>query len=183
MSLEELVSSYGYMAVGVGTFLEGETILILGGFTAHRGYLELPWVIVSAFMGTLFGDQLYYYLGRIKGKSLLQKRPTWEARSTKVLDLLHKHQILLILGFRFLYGLRTVTPFLIGMSKVSPIRFLLLNMLGAAMWAIVIGTLGYLFGYTLELVIKDIKKYELIVFAIIATAGFLTWFIYFRKKL
>jgi len=48
MSLEELISTYGYAAIGIGTFLEGETILILVGFAAHRGYLELPWVIVFA---------------------------------------------------------------------------------------------------------------------------------------
>lgn len=36
MSLEELISTYGYAAGGIGTFLEGETILILGGFAAHR---------------------------------------------------------------------------------------------------------------------------------------------------
>ena len=58
MSLQQLITDYGYLAILMGTFLEGETILILGGFASHRGYLELPWVVVSAFIGTLAGDQL-----------------------------------------------------------------------------------------------------------------------------
>ena len=49
MTLESIVDTYGYLAVLLGTFLEGETILVLGGFAAHRGYLALPWVIVAAF--------------------------------------------------------------------------------------------------------------------------------------
>ena len=49
INLEILVSAYGYPALFIGTFLEGETILVIAGFLAHRGYLELPWVIVIAF--------------------------------------------------------------------------------------------------------------------------------------
>jgi len=60
MTLESIVDTYGYVAVLLGTFLEGETILVLGGFAAHRGYLALPWVIVAAFFGSLCGDQLFF---------------------------------------------------------------------------------------------------------------------------
>ena len=182
MSLEELVSTYGYAAIGIGTFLEGETILIVGGFAAHRGFLELPWVIFCAFFGTLFGDQLYFYIGRSQGKAFLEKRPAWKSKSEKVFLLLDQHQTWLILGFRFLYGLRTITPFIIGASRVSPLRFLVLNIIGALVWAIVIGVSGYLFGHTLELIVDDIKQYELWVFTAIAGLGVLIWFIHWRKK-
>jgi membrane protein DedA with SNARE-associated domain len=182
MSPEELIATYGYAAIGIGSFFEGETILILGGFAAHRGYLELPWVIVCAFLGTLSGDQLYYYIGRIKGKTLLDKRPHWKSKSEKVFSLLDSHQVWLILGFRFLYGLRTVTPFIIGASRISPIRFLFLNILGASTWAIVIGVLGYLFGHTLEIFIGDIKRYELLFFAVIAGAGIVIWLTHLLRK-
>ncbi len=67
MSLQELVSNYGYLAIGVGTFLEGETILVLGGLAAHRGFLQLPWVVVCAFLGAFSGHQLYFHIGRHKG--------------------------------------------------------------------------------------------------------------------
>jgi membrane protein DedA with SNARE-associated domain len=182
MSLEELISTYGYAAVGVGTFLEGETILILGGFSAHRGYLELPWVIVCAFFGALLGDQLYFYIGRTKGKDALKKRPQWKTKSEKVFVLLDKHQIWLILGFRFLYGLRTVTPFIIGASNISPSRFLIFNIIGASIWAQVIGISGYLFGRALEILIGDIKRYEFLIFAVLTGIGIVIWLVRFLKK-
>jgi len=183
MSLEELVSTYGYAAIGIGAFIEGETILILGGLAAHRGYLELPWVIFCAFCGTLFGDQLYFYIGRTKGKNAIENRPHWKSKSEKVYLFLEKHQILLILGFRFLYGLRTVTPFIIGSSSISPSLFLILNILGASIWAIVIGILGYLFGHTLEIMIGDIKRYELLIFAALAGMALFVSLISLRKRL
>jgi membrane protein DedA with SNARE-associated domain len=182
MTLQELVSTYGYAAVAVGSFLEGETVLILGGFSAHRGYLQLPWVLFSAFIGSLLGDQFYYYLGRFKGKDLLEKKPNWKARSEKVFDLMHRHQVWLILGFRFVYGLRTATPFIIGSSRISPYRFLLWNTIGAALWAIVIGVAGYLFGYTLEIFMGNLKKYEIAIFVVLIVIGILIWFVNLFKR-
>ena len=70
MSLEELVANYGYLAIVIGTFLEGETILVLGGFAAHRGFLELPWVMLCAFLGSMAGDQTFFYIGRRNGGRL-----------------------------------------------------------------------------------------------------------------
>jgi len=182
MFLEDLISNYGYAAIGIGAFLEGETILVLGGFAAHSGYLQLPWVIVSAFIGTLFGDQLYFYIGRSKGKGAIEKRFKWKSRSSKMLHFLFRHQTLLILSFRFLYGFRTVAPFLIGASNVDPRRFLILNIIGASLWAVLVGIMGYLFGRTLEAVLGDIKKYQLLVFAFLAVVGGLIWLLHFRKK-
>ena len=175
MSLEELISAYGYLAVGIGTFLEGETILVLAGYAAHRGLLEFPWVVFWAFLGTLLGDQMYYYIGRLKGNSLLQKHKDWQTKSEKVLALLAQHHILLILGFRFLYGLRTVTPFLIGASGVKPMLFLLLNSVGGLLWALAIGAGGYAFGNALELLLADIESYETRILEILVLVVALIW--------
>jgi membrane protein DedA with SNARE-associated domain len=175
MSLEELISNYGYVAIAIGTFLEGETILILGGISAHRGYLELPWVIVCAFLGSFLGDQVYFYIGRTKGEQFLSKRPHWKAKSEKVLTLLNAHQTAVILGARFMYGLRTVTPFFIGLAKISPIRFLLLDAMGALVWAIVVAYLGYAFGYAFEAMVPAVEHYEIAFFSLIAGLGVAIW--------
>jgi membrane protein DedA with SNARE-associated domain len=175
MSLESIVESYGYIAIFVGTFLEGETIVVLAGFLAHRGYLVLEWVIICAFIGTYAGDQLFFYIGRWRGSGILAKRPHWQLRSQRVFDLLNRHQVLVILGFRFLYGLRTVTPFLIGMSGVHPMRYLVLNGLGAFIWAIAVGALGYLLGQTVELFLQHVKRYEMVILGGIVLLAGLYW--------
>ena len=182
MSLDQLISEYGYLAIFIGTFFEGETILVLGGFAAHRGYLDLPWVVLCAFSGTLLGDQLYFYLGRHKGLSLLNHRPQWRARTERARLLLQKNQVLLILGFRFVYGIRTVTPIMIGMSEVPPLMFLILNIIGGAIWAVTIGVAGYLFGQSLELFFNDLKRYELWVFLGIIIVAMFVWGIHYRAR-
>jgi membrane protein DedA with SNARE-associated domain len=182
MTLEALISTYGYAAITIGTFFEGETILVLGGFATHRGYLALPWVVLCGFLGTLCGDQFYFYLGRIKGASFLERRPHWKSKSDRVFELLHRRQLLITLGFRFVYGFRTVTPFLLGASGFPPLRFFFLNGLGAILWAILIGSSGYLFGHVFQLIIGKIERYESWLFIALAALGAFLWCIHrFRK--
>jgi membrane protein DedA with SNARE-associated domain len=71
--LECLVRNYGYWALLAGTFLEGETILIIGGLLAKLGLLKLSTVMGIAFIGSFSGDQVYFYIGRFKGRELLKK--------------------------------------------------------------------------------------------------------------
>lgn len=180
--LESLLTTYGYPILIIGTFLEGETVMILAGVAAHLGYLSLDLVILCGFSGTLIGDQLYFYLGRRHGKSMLAKHPAWQAPAERVFNKLRKHQDLLILSFRFLYGIRTVTPFAIGMSEVSYLRFTLLNIIGAGIWAVGIACAGYYFGRAVESVLGNIKQYEIEVMAAIIVIASLVWCIRFYRQ-
>jgi len=182
MNWELIIGSYPYVALLLGTFLEGETILILAGFAAHLGYLYLPWVILVAFLGTLSGDQLSFYLGRRHSRFVLNKHLAWQGRLDKVERLFERYQTLLILGFRFLYGLRTVTPFVLGRSGVAPGYFFLLSAVGAMVWSLVVGIGGYLFGNILKIIMGDIKRYELEAFGAIAIIGGLIWGVYFYRS-
>ena len=97
MDANALIRDYGYWAVLVGTFLEGETILILAGVAAQFGNLELPLVILSAFVGSSCGDQLYYFIGRHQGAALLRRFPRWHHAAAKVdIGRLRNHFLLLI---------------------------------------------------------------------------------------
>jgi membrane protein DedA with SNARE-associated domain len=156
-----------YLILFVGTFVEGETILILIAILAQDGTPNITLVILSAFAGSLTGDQTWFYLGRRKGKKLLARRPLWQHKADKVYRILERHSTWLVLGFRFLYGLRNVTPFALGMSNLKGGRFLLLNAIGAAVWATVFGLGGYKLGDLLESSLKKDKYIVLIGFCAI----------------
>ena len=178
MDLQQLISDYGYLALFIGTYLEGETILLIAGFLAHSGGLglELPYVILSAFLGTFAGDQTFFYIGRLKGISFLEKRPHWHSKTDKVFDMLHRHQLPVILGFRFIYGIRNVTPFVIGASRLSPVKFFILNFLGALIWAVSFGLIGYQFGDIAERVMGDVAQYQgYLLMALVGVGLFLFW--------
>lgn len=169
MTMDQLISQYGYVAIVFGMFIEGEVVLIIAGFFVHQGYLSLPLVLCCAFLGTYTGDQLAYYFGRKKGMKSIEARPSWKAKTQKAFALLKKYRIVLIFAFRFIYGFRFIIPFVIGTSGIRPPTFILLDALSVAVWVSVIGTLGYVFGYSLGLVLNEVKRYELwVVFGVIA---------------
>src|SRR5437867_5755974 len=114
MSLAQLLADHGYLAVFVGSLLEGETILVLAGFAAHQGLLSLPLTLTIAFIGGTLGDQLFFWLGHTWGASLLRRIPGSDRRVRRVRELLSRYDALLIVGIRFMYGLRIVGPIAIG---------------------------------------------------------------------
>ncbi len=160
MTPTQLVADYGYLAVFAGALFEGETVLILAGFAAHQGYLSLPWIVIVAFCGGTLGDQIGFFMGRRYGAALLNRFPHLNSTTLRVNRLLLRFQVGVIIGVRFMYGLRIAGPIAIGMSEVPAWRFIVLNMIGAAIWALLIAGAGYLFGQTLQWLFADIKRYE-----------------------
>jgi membrane protein DedA with SNARE-associated domain len=174
MSLEIFIETYGYAALLVGTFFEGETFLILAGFAAHQGYLDIPWVILVAFIGTLSGDQVFFYVGRRHSalvQSILAIYPRWLNRVERVQSLIERHQTSLTFIFHFLYGLRIAFLVVIGLSRVPAGRFFVLNFFSALVWAVSMGLAGYLFGSALGMIIGDLKGLENYVLGGIALVG------------
>jgi len=171
----QFVEHYGYVVLVAGTFLEGETILVLGGLAAKLGYLHLPAVIAAGFAGTLMGDQLYFHLGRRNGPAILGRLPRWRAQADRAFALVERHPDLVTLAFRFLYGLRTVTPFVLGMSRVSAWRYTFLNAAGGLVWAAAVGGAGYLIGHAAEAYLGELRRYEGAVMAAVALAGAALW--------
>jgi membrane protein DedA with SNARE-associated domain len=187
MLLTELLSQYGYLAVFVGSMLEGETILILAGFAAYQGYLSFPIVVMLAFCGGTMGDQIYFFLGRYYGSSLLSRFPSLSVRAQPVNKLIQRYHASLIVGVRFMYGLRIVGPITIGMSDVATWRFALFNILGASVWAALIGGAGYLFGPSLQWMLNNIIQYEkipILLFVVAAVVfGSVRWLRLRRQQL
>jgi membrane protein DedA with SNARE-associated domain len=160
MAPADLLTQYGYFALFIGCLLEGETLLVLAGIAAHGGYLWFPYVVAIAFVGGTLGDQILFYFGRRSGGAILQRWPRFQKPAERVEGLIERHSGLLIVGVRFMYGLRLIGPIAIGMSAVSPLRFAILNMTGAALWATSVAGVGYLFGHAIEWLLADLAVFE-----------------------
>lgn len=128
------------------TFFEGESIVLLAGVAVGAGQLAFDSVVLCAVAGSVSGDQLWFYLGRRWGTRLIAPRASWVRATERIAARLRSNQILVMLTFRFYYGLRSITPTLIGASRVPPLRFLGLNLVGAVIWALTFTYGGYVLG-------------------------------------
>jgi membrane protein DedA with SNARE-associated domain len=170
-----LIATYGYWAVAAGCLLEGETVLALAGFAAHRGYLGLPEVIAAAALAAFAGDQFFFWLGRRHGAAVLRRWPSAAARAQRVHALIERHPRWMIIGTRFAYGLRIAGPILIGTSRLSAWRFAAFNAVGAALWATMVAVLGWSFGQLVEVVLGDIRRIEHWLLLALACIGAAAW--------
>jgi len=172
MNLVHLVHNYGYIAVFVGTFLEGETVLLAAAYAAHRGYLDPGWGLALAVAGSFLGDQTFFWIGRKWGSRLIQRFPKLVPGIYRMDALLHRYNLPVIAFMRFLYGLRIAGPIAIGMSRIDGQRFLLLNLLSATAWAITIGAVGYGIGAGTNYLVADFYRNDELVLATILSFGF-----------
>lgn len=146
MALPTLIAQYGLIAVFAGSLLEGETLLLLAGYAAHRGYLDFAAVVAVAMLGAVIGDLGWFVLGRYQGRRLLDRHPRLGDKVRRALALIERHPTKILLAMRFAWGLRIALPVAIGMSRIPWRRFLLLNLLSALLWAPVVAGAGYAFG-------------------------------------
>src|SRR5437763_1654016 len=170
MTPELLLQKFGYLAVFVGTFLEGETILVLAGFFAERGYLKLPLVIVTACGGAYVGHVFWFFLGRTQGVKLLDRFPKMKRHFGKGIRLFERYGAPAIFITQWLYGLRITCAVIIGLSRISTLKFLVYEAITCVVWAIIIASAGFIFGTAVERLLgraAHIERYGLIALLVI----------------
>lgn len=183
LDLNALIAVYGYWVIFIGCLLEGETVLILGGMAAHQGTLQWLHVIGWATLGGIFGDQLLFWTGRYSGGRLLPRLKRHQSAIKRVEGLIQRYPTTSVFAVRFLYGMRLVGPMVIGASGLSPWRFALINMLGAAAWATLFVSAGYWAGEALEHFLGDLKPYRLPILIAVVTLVILAALVrYLRRR-
>ncbi|MDZ7805302.1 DedA family protein [Thiohalophilus sp.] len=183
MTLESAIATYGYLAIMVGIFVEGEAIVLTAGFLAHQGLLKLPWVMTASVFGSILTYQFFFLLGRLKGRQVLNNRPGWQSRVQRIRKLLERHDTLIILGYRGLFGLRAITPFALGMTNISYLRFTLLDLIPATIWGIAVSWAGYVLGKGAEKLLDNVEDYQLWLAGAMIVVGLLVVGLYARHRM
>src|SRR5437867_8780483 len=181
MSAALLIQKFGYLAVFIGTFLEGETILVMAGFAAQRGYMRLPLVAIAAMLGAYVGHVFWFWLGRTQGVRLLDRFPKMKKHFGKGIRMFERYGAPAIFITQWLYGLRITCAVIIGISKISTVKFLVYEAITCIIWAIIIASAGYVFGTAVERILgraAHIERYGLIV---LVAVGLGVW-LYHRWK-
>ncbi|MDR1284998.1 MAG: DedA family protein [Campylobacteraceae bacterium] len=157
--LSELILKYGYIILFLWCILEGEMALIMGGILAHSGDMNLCWAILIAGLGGFTGDQIYFYIGRFFKKNINKKLKKQRRKFVIAHLLLKRYGWPIIFMQRYMYGLRTVIPISIGITRYSAKKFAFINLISAWCWASVTILPAYLLGEHIWNVLNFAKKH------------------------
>ncbi|AKC71905.1 MULTISPECIES: VTT domain-containing protein [Pandoraea] len=129
-------------------FLPGDSLLFIGGAFAATGAMD-PWLLgVLLFIAAVTGNTLNYWIGSKIGPRVYEKNWRFLDRDAlrKTHDFYEHHGGKTIVMARFVPVVRTFAPFVAGVSAMPWTRFQLYNVLGAAIWVVLLVGGGYLFG-------------------------------------
>ena len=178
--MEDFITRWGYWAVFLGSLVEGESIILTASFMASMGILSLRKIMLMAFTGTLIADQALYWVGKWYGESILvflQGRfPSLRPYVQKAMGFLEKYKTAFILSFRFIYGIRIMSPVIIGSHRnISSQRFASLNVVAALLWTVISCGIGYGFGDLLMNRLDTYQRYGAVIVLICALLGLWLW--------
>ena len=172
------VQEWGYIAVFLGAIVEGETVILTASALSALGYLSFPKVMAITFCTTVVVDQGLFMVGRRYGPAFFERFPKLRMRADRAFRLLHRFDKWFILSFRFIYGIRVISPIVIGAANVEHKRFAPLNVLSALIWTVVSCYSGYAMGDVLEKLLKNleiVKHYCMLGLGVAAIIAVVYW--------
>ncbi len=139
---------FGEAALFVGFVLPGETAVLIGGFIASQGRINIAVLCVLVVASAVVGDSVGYAVGAHYGPRLLEGRVLRRRRAgiDRALAGLEKNGATYVFLGRFTAFFRAVVPGLAGMSEMHYRRFLLANLAGGLCWGVGYALLGYFAG-------------------------------------
>ena len=178
--LIELMKEYGYIILFLWSILEGESGLIMAGLLTSTGDMNLYFAVFIAGLGGFTGDQIYFYIGRYNKRYVHSKFKGQRRKFALSHLLLKKYGWPIIFAQRYMYGMRTIIPIAIGLTRYDAKKFAIINLLSAWTWGAITIVPVWYFGEEILDLLKQAKEYWY--FAIPLALGLIGGVSYYFKK-
>jgi membrane protein DedA with SNARE-associated domain len=157
--VEELVRRYGLLAVFLGTAVEGDLGLILGGVAAHLGLVHPLEVGVAGALGGFAGDAAWFTVGR-RSADVLRRSAVYRRVGPTIERLVARFGPLQILLARPVWGTRVASMLFWGTERLAPGRFVALDLPASSVWAALLVSLGYFSSLSVEALLGKVRHVE-----------------------
>ena len=164
--------------------IPGDTITAFGAFLVGTGRLNYALVYISTTAGSVIGFMSLFYLGRyLEREFFLQKDYKYfSVQSIKAAEQwFDKYGLFVILGNRFLPGVRSVISIVSGISNLSPLKVFSLALISSGVWNFIWIQAGFMLGNNWDVVKKKfaaiLSKYNLVagILLVAALAVYVSW--------
>lgn len=140
------LSTYGYVILFLYSLGGGMVAIIAAGVLSYTGQMDLTLSITVAAIANALGDTLLFYMSRYN-KPQMMPYIIKHRRKVALSHLLMKRYGDKIIFFqKFVYGIKTLIPLTIGLTKYSFVKFNILNAISAIIWAVSLGIASYIAG-------------------------------------
>jgi membrane protein DedA with SNARE-associated domain len=169
------LSTYGYIALFIYSLGGGFVGIVAAGVLSYMGKMDLATSIAVAFLGNALGDVMLFWLTRYQKTMMVDTLRKHRRKLALSHILMKKHGDWVIFIQKFIYGLKTIVPIAIALTKYDFKKFTILNIFAALIWALVFGLLSYFFAAPLKAFAIYIYHNKWLAPVILIILGSLTW--------
>lgn len=169
------LETYGYIGLFLYSLGGGFVALVAAGVLSYMGKMDLTTVILIAFIANAIGDVLLFYMARYQKSMMIQSLKKQRRKLALAHVMMKKNGSWIILIQKFVYGIKTLIPIAIGLTKYDFKKFALLNTLSAAVWALVFGLGSYYTGGSIVKFAEVVSEKPWIAPIILVTFGGALW--------
>ncbi len=169
------LSTYGYIILFLYSFGGGFIALVAAGVLSYMGEMNLYISMLVAFSANFIGDSVLFYLSRYHKNEVMKYLHKHRRKLALSHLLMKKHGSWIIIMQKFVYGIKTLIPLAIGLTKYDFIKFTVLNLIGTALWALAFGFGSYASGEALMKVFAVISEKPYIAPIILIVVGGSIW--------
>lgn len=155
--MEEFIKDWGYIALFLYSFGGGFVGLVIAGVLSYAGDLNIYLSILVAGVSNFLGDQFLFFLAR-KNKSYAKGMMKNYGRKIALAHIMmRKYGSFVVFIQKYIYGIKTLIPLTMGLTKYSAIKFSIFNIFATAIWACVVGYASYVAG---ELILNSADDFK-----------------------
>ncbi len=184
--MEEMLTNletYGYIVLFLYSFGGGFLALMGAGVLSYTGHMDLSTSILIAFIANFIGDLVLFYMGRYNKKDVMVYIHKHKRKLALSHILMKKHGSWVIFMQKYVYGIKTLIPLAIGLTKYDIKKFTVLNFFASAIWALVVGVGSFMAGEAIK------SAYEIIAgrpylapIALITIIALIWWYLSAKTK-
>ncbi len=178
--MNELFETCGYIASFLGTFIEGEILLLTSVISSKLGYFNYFGGMMAAFFGAFLKDSIKFMLVKKYGKKLLKNKPDLHSKLNSTSIWFEKRPYFYMTFYRIMYGFGTPILMLSGLKDISYGRFAFHSAISVLLWIALIGGIGY---FCAEIMVENLnflKEHAIEMIGILVVLGLLHWFFFKR---
>ncbi|MDR0407511.1 MAG: VTT domain-containing protein [Campylobacteraceae bacterium] len=181
--MEEVLTSlatYGYIVLFLYSFGGGMVAIIAAGVLSYKGIMNLEASIAIAAIANFTGDVMLSSIGRYNRETIMPYIKKHRRKLALSHILMKKYGDKIIIIKKFIYGLKTLIPIAVGLTKYSLLKFNILNFIAALIWALSLGYGSYYMGGYFTKIFYTLEDKPYIAPIILLFLIFLIW-LYFQK--
>lgn len=147
--MEEILNSlstYGYIILAFYSFGGGMIGLASAGVLSAMGKMDIATSIAIAALFNYIGSNILFYMAQTNKQSVLGTIKKFKGRIyARTILMMRKYGWLVVFIQKYIYGVKTLVPIILGLSKYDLRKFLILNAFASVVWGLAIGLLSYYF--------------------------------------